>query len=195
MSDDDRYVGRAGLPPPEHYDPPTEPLVLVPQRKPRPVALIAGLVAAGFLLCVIGVIAGFAVRFGGIQASDAPAEQQAQPPPKAPPAVSPTPSQDGPRAVTEKFFVAVHAGDKTGINQHLCALLRNDGESPAPANSELSWLSLGALVSYKVGEEKVNAVGASVGVELTLPLIGAGNWEVYLVREGGGWRVCGAAPA
>ncbi|HZM82254.1 MAG TPA: hypothetical protein VFC19_41575 [Candidatus Limnocylindrales bacterium] len=196
MSDDaDRFVGRAQPRPPRN-DPPTEPLILPPPRRQRPVGLILGLIAGGFILLLLGIMAGFAFRFG---AGNQGTAQPPAPPPttaKAKPKPSPTPPADGPRAVTEKFLNAVRAGDQVTMQQQLCALLRDDNTAGASKPPDPGFLfSLGTLANFKVGEEKVNAVGASVQVEMTLPLVGTSNLEVYLVREGGGWRVCGAAPA
>jgi hypothetical protein len=139
-------------------------------------------------------MAGFAFRFGNNANNNA--NQGAVPAPSPTKQASPTPSPEGPRAVTEKFLTAVRAGDEPGMQKHLCAPLRDDraGASKKP-DSGLGWLSLGTLMSFKIGEEKVNALGAAVPVELTLPLVGTSNLEVYLVRESGGWRVCGAGPA
>lgn len=191
----DRFVGRAAPRPPRD-DPPTEPLILPPPRRQRPVGLILGLIAGAFILLLIGIMAGFAFVGGGSRGATGPA-----PPPTtqqpAKPLPSPTPPADGPRAVTEKFLNAVHAGDQPTMQKQLCALLRdeNAANSTKPPDSGISLFSLGALASFKVGEENVNALGASVKVEMTLPLVGASNLEVYLIREGGGWRVCGAGPA
>ena len=189
---DDRFVGRAEPRPPRRDDPPTEPLFLPPPQKPRPVGLILGLIAGAFILLLIGIMAGFAFRLGGNAnqgAVPAPA-----PSPTAKPA-SPTPTPDGPSAVTEKFLTAMRAGDEAGMQKHLCAPLRDDGAGASKKpDSGFGWLSLGTLVSFKIGEEKVNALGAAVQVELTVPLVGTSNLEVFLVREAGGWRVCGAGP-
>jgi hypothetical protein len=192
--DDDRFVGRA-RPRPPRDDPPTEPLILPPPRRDRPVGLILGLIAGGFILLLVGIMAGYVVRSGG------GADQGAAPPsPHAPAttkaAPSPTPAADGPRATTEKFFNAIRSGDRAGMQKQLCALLRDDNAasaSAAPGDPGFLF-SLGALASFKVGEEKVNALGASVKVEVSLPIVGTSHLEVYLVREGGGWRVCGARP-
>jgi hypothetical protein len=193
--DDGRYVGRA-QPRPPRDDPPTEPLILPPPHRQRPVGLILGLIAGGFILLLIGIMAGFAIRFGGgSDTGNRGAAPPAPPPVTTKAAPSPTPPADGPRAVTEKFLNAVRAGDQVTMQQQLCALLRDDNTataSPAPDPGLL--FSLGTLASFKVGEEKVNVLGASVKVEMTLPLFGTSNVEVYLVREGGGWRVCGARP-
>jgi hypothetical protein len=192
----DRFVGRAE-PRPYRDDPPTEPLVLPPPRRERPVGLILGLIAGAFILMLLGIMAGWAISSG--RTSGATEGQGAAPPvaesPK--PKASPTPAADGPRGVTEKFLGALKAGDQPAMQQQLCALLRdeNAANSTAPPDSGFSLFSLGAFANFKVGEEKTNALGASVKVELTLPLVGTSNMEVYLVREGGGWKVCGAGPA
>ena len=190
----DRFVGRA-QPRPPRDDPPTEPLVLPPPRRQRPVGLILGLIAGGFILLLIGIMAGFAFRFGGGTGGQG-AAPPAPPPATTKAAPSPTPPADGPRGVTEKFLNAVRAGDQVTMQQQLCAVLRDDNAASASKPPDPGFLfSLGTLANFKVGEEKVNALGASVKVEMTLPLVGASNLEVYLVREGGGWRVCGAGPA
>jgi len=189
----DRYVGRAEPRPPRD-DPPTEPLILPPPRRQRPVGLILGLIAGGFILLLIGIMAGFAFRWG-----PSGGEQGAAPPAPLPAttkaAPSPTPAADGPRGVTEKFLNAVRSGDQATMQKQLCAPLRDDNAASASKPPDPGFLfSLGTLANFKVGEEKVNALGASVQVEMTLPLVGSSNLEVYLVREGGGWRVCGAGP-
>jgi hypothetical protein len=195
MSDDDRFVGRAGLPPRQPYDPPTEPLPIPLAEPPhrRPVSLIAALAASAFLLLLLGVMAGFALSRAGV------GEQTAAPPP--PPAVqspkpSPTP-EDTPKAATERFLNAVRAGDEGAIQRNLCGLLRNDSAaSKGPGSGGLGWLSsMGTFVNFKIGEEKVSALGASVAVELTVPIVGTVKFDVWLVREEGGWRVCGAGPS
>jgi hypothetical protein len=190
--DDNRFVGRA-QPRPPRDDPPTEPLILPPPRRQRPVGLILGLIAGAFILLLVGIMAGYVIRAGG-------GASQGAAPPAPPPATtkaapSPTPPADGPRATTEKFLNAIRTGDRAGMQQQLCALLRDDNAASASAPADPGFLfSLGTLASFKVGEEKVNAVGASVNVEVSLPLVGTSNLEVYLIREGGGWRVCGARP-
>jgi hypothetical protein len=192
--DDDRFVGRA-QPRPPRDDPPTEPLYLPQPRGRRSPGMIMGLIAGGFILLLLGIMAGFAFRFG-------PTQRAGEPPPAPPPTSakskakpSPTPAADGPRVVTEKFLNAVHAGDETAMQQQLCALLRDDDDASASKPADPGFLlSLGTFADFKIGEEKVNALGASVQVEMTLPLVGSSSLQVYLVREGGGWRVCGAGP-
>ena len=191
--DDDRFVGRA-QPRPPRDDPPTEPLILPQPRRQRPVGLILGLIAGGFILLLVGIMAGFAFRFGGSSGGQG-AAPPAPPPTTAKAAPSPTPPPDGPRGVTEKFLNAVRSGDQATMQKQLCAPLRDDNAASASKPPDPGFLfSLGTLANFKVGEEKVNALGASVQVEMTLPLVGSSNLEVYLVREGGGWRVCGAGP-
>jgi hypothetical protein len=165
--------------------------VLAPQRKQRPVALIAGLVAGAFILLLIGVMAGFTMGLGGKKSGAPPVTtttSQAAP-------RSPTAAPDGPKAVTEKFLNAALAGDEAAMRQHLCRLLKGEGGASTPPGSGLGFLQLGTLMSFKIGEEKITGPAATVKVELTVPLIGATSFDMYLLREDGGWRVCGAGPS
>lgn len=146
---------------------------------------VAAVTVVVFLVLVAGVIVGFSLRFGSSAAQ--------VPPSAAPDPVVTTPAApaDSPRLATKEFLAAATAGDRTAANERLCGLLRS-GDSGS-GNGGLNLLT--GLVSYKIGEERVTGPTASVDVELTVPLLGAVNFDVYLLQEDGGWRVCGLGPA
>ena len=75
------------------------------------------------------------------------------------------------------------------MHEQLCGLLRGEGKK-----DNAGGLGLGLFLGYKVAGENISGPTASVQVELTMPLLGALNFEIYLLRESGGWRVCGAGP-
>lgn len=197
MTDDDRFVGRAGLPHRRYDDPPTLPLETIPPRRRRrwPLGLVAGLVAGAFILLLIGVMTGYAVRFGEVGGGPgAAAPPAASPTPVKP---SPTPSPpDTPKAAAERFFTAVIAGDNAVMRQNLCRLLRGEQPASAAPRGDFNWLTLlGGMSNFKVGEEHRVGPAASVDVNAALPLVGDTKFSVYLLQEDGRWRVCGGGPA
>lgn len=186
MPDEDRYVGSAPVPTPTPTTaiPYTEPIVGA-ARPRRSMLMVAGFAAGGFIILLVGVLLGLVMRFGSTAADPPPAAPVVPPPTTSSPAAKP----DSPRQTTERFLTAVVAGDQTAAQERLCGLLKSGQGTPGP---ELNWLK--GLVGYKIGEERVTGPTASVDVELTIPFAGAVNFDVYLLQESGGWRVCGAGP-
>ncbi|WP_117213681.1 hypothetical protein [Allorhizocola rhizosphaerae] len=198
QQDPERYVGSAEVPTRPipvtaiPYD--TQPVPygapqLPPVRKRRSMLFYAAMTTVVFMVLLFGVIVGLSLRSGADRTDPHQAVPGAPPATTAP--ASPAKPADSPRVATEEFLAAVVAGDQAKTNARLCGLLRSSGEGQSGGGLGL----LRGLVSYKIGEEHVTGPGAAVDVELTMPLLGAINFDVYLVQEAEGWRVCGAGPA
>ena len=181
------YVGSAAVSAPTTAIPYTEPVVLVHPPRRRSGMLMVGLFAAGLIVLSVGVIAGYGLSQSGKPSTTGAVERPiAQSP--APP--SPTVKVATPSQVTERFLTAALNGNEATMHEQLCALLRADGKKDNPTG-----VGLGLFVGFKLGQENINALGASVNVELTVPVLGPIKFEVYLVQESGQWRVCGGGPA
>lgn len=186
----DRYVGTAEVP--------TRPIPVtaipyatqqIPVRRRRSALFYAGMATVVLLILLFGVIVGLVLRSGAPRTephAQAPATGR-QPATTAP--AKPAPPADSPRIATEEFLAAVVAGDQAKANNRLCGLLRSgDGQS----GGGLGFLK--GFLGYEVGEERVTGPGASVDVKVTMPLLGDANFDMYLIQETEGWRVCGAGP-
>lgn len=180
------YKGQASLPIPTTAIPYSEPtLVSAPQR--RSGLLVVGMLAGALVLAALGVVAGVALTTGNkISGQQGPGP--AAPPPAA--VASPTVDASGAKQITERFLAAVLDGRGEVIQENLCDLLRSNG-----SNDSSGGLGLGFIVAYKVGQEQVTGPAATVDVELTLPILDPIKFDIYLIREGGAWRVCGGGPA
>jgi hypothetical protein len=180
------YMGSAPVSAPTTAIPYMEPTM--PPRPPRRRlgVMLLGLFAVGLIVLAVGVIAGYGLSTSGKPAPPGQGEQAA--PVNKP---SPTPPKaDTPTQVTERFLAAALAGQEATMHEQLCGLLKAEGKKDGAGG-----LGLGLFVAYKLGKENINNLGATVEVELTLPLLGPIKFEVYLLKESAGWRVCGAGPA
>jgi hypothetical protein len=145
--------------------------------------LLVGLLSAGVIVLALAVFAGYAFRPSAAPPVAAPASQRAEAPP------SPTVKADSPRLAAERFLAAALDGNQAAMQDQLCSLLRGDGQK-----DDAGGLGLGLFVSFKVGQEHVTGPAGSVDVELTAPIIGVVNFDIYVIQEAGGWRVCGGGP-
>jgi hypothetical protein len=182
----ERFEGRASLPEPTTAIPYNEPTLVMrpPPRRGRGM-FVAGLICAGVIVLAFGALAGYAFKPSAPPqgASNAVAPQRADVPP------SPTATPDSPRAAAEKFLAAALDGNQAAMQAQLCNLLKQDDQKNGKGG-----LGLGLFVSYKVGEEHVTGPAGSVDVQLTVPIVGDLNFDLYMVHEAEGWRVCGGGP-
>ena len=160
----------------------------MPPRPPRRRfgLLLLGLFAVGIIVLSVGVIAGYGLSHSGKPATTLPEGQSVV---VTKPSPTP-PKEDTPTQVTERFLAAALNGQEATMHEQLCGLLKSDGKKNNPGG-----LGMGLFVAYKVGKENINKLGATVEVELTVPLIGPIKFDVYLLKESAGWRVCGAGPS
>jgi hypothetical protein len=179
------YMGSAPVSAPTtaipYYEPATPPR---PPRR-RLGTMLLGLFAVGLIVLAVGVIAGY-----GLSTSGKPAAEQGQ---QAAPVSKPSPTppkEDTPTQVTERFLAAALNGQEATMHEQLCGLLKSEGKKDGAGGTGLAF-----FVGFKLGKESINNLGASVEAELTMPLVGPIKFEVYLLKESGGWRVCGAGPA
>ncbi|GIH05767.1 hypothetical protein Rhe02_38340 [Rhizocola hellebori] len=159
-----------------------------PPRRPRRRlgVMLLSLFAVGLIVLAVGVIAGYGLSQTGKPAGNSPAEQAL--PVNKP---SPTPPKaDTPSQVTDRFLAAALNGQEATMQEQLCGLLKSEGKKDGTGGT-----GLGIFVGYKIGKENINNLGATVSVELTVPLLGPIKFDVYLLKESGGWRVCGAGPS
>ena len=160
----------------------------MPPRPPRRRfgLLLLSLFAVGVIVLAVGVIAGYGFSHSGKPAATLPDGQ-----PIVVTKPSPTQAkQDTPSQVTERFLAAALNGQEATMHEQLCGLLKAEGKKNSAGG-----LGLGLFVAYKVGKENINNLGATVEVELTVPLIGPIKFDVYLLKESAGWRVCGGGPS
>jgi hypothetical protein len=162
-----------------------------PERPPRPPrrrfgVLMLSLFAVGLIVLAFGVIAGYGLSQNGKSDASSPGRQAL--PVNQP---SPTPPKaDTPSQVTERFLAAALSGQEATMQEQLCGLLKSEGKKDGAGGT-----GLGIFVGYKIGKENINNLGATVSVELTVPLLGPIKFDVYLLKETAGWRVCGAGPS
>jgi hypothetical protein len=144
------------------------------------------LFAVGLIVLAVGVIAGYGLSQTGKPAGSEPGNQvvEVNKPSPTPPKV------DTPTQVTERFLAAALSGQEATMHEQLCGLLRAEGKKNGAGG-----IGPGFFVGFKLGKENINNLGATVEVELTIPLLGPIKFEVYLLQESAGWRVCGAGPA
>jgi hypothetical protein len=191
---DDRFVGHAGVPVPvtavpyntEQYATGQYTAPQPPPRK-RSGLMVAAVVVIVLIVCAVGSVVGLSLTRDLFATSPLVPTTASSPPP--PP--SPTPKKDTPSQVADKFLAAAVAGDQSIVQANLCTLLRGNGN--ANSGSQFGWMN--NLVGYKLGEENVNGLTSSVGVTLTLPILGSILFDLYLITEPDGWKVCGAGPA
>lgn len=173
------YVGVAKVP---ARVPVRDEPVYQPPPRPRPLIWVIVLGSVAVILLATGMLFGWALR-----TTPAPSS-----PPSALTAPSPSakPKRPSPQAVAQKYLDALADGDAAATDAQVCSLLR--GKTPSDLNLPFE---LGDLLSFETAEGTVNGKAATVPAKVSVPILGSTNFKVYLVDEGGAWKVCGPAPA
>jgi hypothetical protein len=180
----DRIIGQAQVPLPVTAIPYSEPLP--PPRKSGRGLFLVAIAAVMLIVCAAGVLIGLSFS-GDLFAA---VEQPAPPVPPAPVTSAPLDTATSPKAAAERFLAATVAGDQAKADENLCKLLRGNGGLNTDSQNLLPY-----LVSFKLGDESIKGPAASVGVKLTVPLLGEVPFDLYLIKEDNAWRVCGLGPS
>lgn len=173
----DRIIGQAQVPLPVTAIPYSEPPPPPPRKSGRGL-VIAAIAAVMLIVCATGVLIGLSFS-GDLFTAATPAR----------PSETPAVEALAPKAVAERFLTATVAGDQARADENLCKLLRGNGGLNSDSQNLLPY-----LVSFELGDESIKGPAASVGVKLTVPLLGEIPFDLYLIKEDNAWRVCGLGP-